>query len=351
MQRPRGLRWSLMSAAALTVAIMGTGAWHSFQTIGLAGTSASAVEDEAEPVLCHGYVDIEPGLTRLMPARPGKVVAVPVRENQTVESGEALLRLDDEPARLLVRQAQAELTEAQNRLEEARRLPRQHRARLAQQRAALEAAGARRDALRRQHERLQRMAAKQLCGEDEVKAAADELRAAEAAVRVETERLADLELIDPSLPVARAEALVDTRKAQFEQTEHALRQCVLTAPERGTVLRVLVQPGEVLTETATQPAFWFCPDRPRIIRAEVSQEKAGRVAPGQPVQIEDDGDSALHWRGKVQRVSDWYTRRRPAFQEPMEVQDVRSVECIIELESAPHLRIGQKVRLTIAAGS
>jgi multidrug resistance efflux pump len=339
-----------MSAAALTVVVTGTGAWHSFQTVGLAGTPASAVEDETEPILSHGYVDIEPGLTRLVPVRPGKVMAVPVRENQQVEAGEVLLRLDDEPARLLVRQAQAELTEARDRLEEARRLPRQHRARSAQQRAAAEAAHARRDAMRRQHERLQRLAAKQLCGEDEAKSAADELRAAEAVVRVETERLADLELSDPSLPVSRAEALVDARKAQLKQAEHALRQCVLRAPERGTVLRVLVRPGEVLTEVSIQPAFWFCPARPRIIRAEVSQEKAGRVAPGQFVQIEDDGDPSLHWRGKVQRVSDWCTRRRPIFQEPMDVQDVLSVECIIEPEGAPHLRIGQKVRVTIAAG-
>ena len=36
------------------------------------------------------------------------------------------------------------------------------------------------------------------------------------------------------------------------------------------MLRVLVRSGEVLTEAAGQPAFSFCPDRPRIIRAEVT---------------------------------------------------------------------------------
>jgi multidrug resistance efflux pump len=348
MRFPRGFRWLLGSAAVVAVVVTGAGAWRGVPRAGWG--EAPAVEAEPEPVLCYGYVDVEPGVTRLVPARPGEVAAVLVGDNQAVEAGQVLLRLDDRPARLQVQQARAELADARDRLEEARRLPRHQRARLAGQQAALEAARHRRDAARHRQERLERLAAKELCGPDEVLAAAEELRALEAAVRAEEERRKDLEGIDPLLAGSQAQALVDARTAQLGQAEHTLRQCVLTAPERGTVLRVHVNPGEVLPGSRARPAICFCPDRPRIIRAEVSQEWAARVAPGQAALLQDNGDPAQHWHGTVKSISDWYTPRRPVLDDPLELQDVRTVECLIEPESAARLRLGQKLRVTITPG-
>jgi multidrug resistance efflux pump len=346
MIRQRGIRWLMLVAPVLLVAT-GTGAWHRLQATDSASRPNRPGDDEPEGVICFGYVDLEAGLTALSPARTGKVTAVLVRENQKVKAGDVLLRLDDEPIRLRVRQAEAELAEARSRLEEAQRVPRHHRTRLAQQRAAIEAARCRCEAARHQHERLKRLFNSELATKEEVLSAADSVLALESAERAEKEHLADLELIDCTQPESQARALVKAKQAQLEQAEHALSQCTLKAPEAGTLLRVLVRPGEVLTEAAGQPAFMFCPDRPRIIRAEVSQEKASQVATGQSVLLEDDANPDLHWRGKVQRVSDWYTRRRSILQDPLETQDVRTLECIIEPESAPLLRIGQKLRVTI----
>jgi multidrug resistance efflux pump len=345
MFRQRSSRWLIVAATVVLVAT-GTGAWHRFQPIN-PSSMPNRPHEGPEPVLCFGYVDLESGLTALSPARTGKVTAVLVAENQKVKAGDVLLRLDDEPIRLRVRQAEAESTEACSKLEEAGRMPRHQRTRLAQQRAAVEAARFRAEAARHQQERLQRLFDADLATGEEVKSAADSLRALESAVRAEKERLADLELIDPSQPETQARALVKAKKAQLEQAEHALSQCTLKAPEAGTVMRVLVRCGEVLTEAAGQPAFYFCPDRPRIIRAEVTQEKASQVAEGQSVLLEDDANPELCWRGKVQRVSDWYTHRRSILHDPLETQDVRTLECIIVPESAPRLRIGQKLRVTI----
>lgn len=349
--RQRRFRWLFVPAAVIAPVITGAGALHNYQTIPPAPATASPGEEAAEPILCFGHVDLESGVTALAPERPGRVAAVLVHENETVEAGQLLLRLDDRAARLQVEQARADLAEARNRLEDALALPSRHKAQLAQQRAAVEAAECRRDAGRRRLARLQRLVKKDLCSDDEVRVAADELRGLEAAVRGESARLADLELIDPVLTAGRARALVEARKAQLEQAEHALRQCSLTAPERGRVLRVLVRPGEILTEKATHPAIDFCPDRPRIIRAEVLQERAARLVVGATVLLEDDGDPSLHWRGKVVRISDWYTRRRSILQDPVEMQDVRTLECIIEPEAGARLRIGQKMRVTISVSS
>lgn len=346
MNRSRRFRWLLLSAAVTALAATGAGALHNSQTLAPV-VAPAAVPEADEPILCFGHVDVEPGLTALAPERSGRVAAVLVHDNQTVEAGQLLLRLDDRAASLQVEQARAELAEARNRLADALLLPPRHKAQLAQQRAAVEAAESRRDAGRRRHARLQRLAKQALSSEDEVRAAADELRALEAAVRGESMRLAELDLIDPALSVGRARALVEARAAQLEQAEHALRQCSLTAPERGRVLRVLVRPGEMLTDKTTHPALDFCPERPRLIRAEVLQERAARLALGQTVLLEDDGDPSLHWRGKVARISDWYTRRRSILHDPLEMQDVRTLECLIEPEAGARLRIGQKMRVTI----
>jgi HlyD family secretion protein len=351
MNGPRRFRWLFLAASVIALTVTGAGALHNYQTMEPAAATASSGEEAAEPILCFGHVDVEPGLTALNPERPGRVAAVLVRENQTVEAGQLLLRLDDRSARLHVDQARAELTEARNRLDDALSLPPRHKAQLAQQRAAVEAAESRRDAAQGRLARLRRLAKRELSSDEEVRIAADELRALEAALRGDSARLTDLELIDPALTTARARAFVEAREAQFEQAEHALRQCSLTAPERGCVLRVLVRPGEMLTDKATQPAIDFCPDRPRIIRAEVLQERAARLAAGQTVLLEDDGDPGLHWRGRVARVSDWYTRRRSILHDPLEMQDVRTLECIIEPEAGASLRIGQKMHVTIAVSS
>jgi hypothetical protein len=54
------------------------------------------------------------------------------------------------------------------------------------------------------------------------------------------------------------------------------------------------------------------------------------------------------WHGRVIRVSDWYTHRRSILQEPFQLNDVRTLECLIALDRGQQpLRIGQRVRVTI----
>jgi hypothetical protein len=54
----------------------------------------------------------------------------------------------------------------------------------------------------------------------------------------------------------------------------------------------------------------------------------------------------------VARVSEWFARRRSVLLEPGQVNDVRTLECIVTLDkdAAPkgaRLRIGQRVHVTI----
>ena len=65
----------------------------------------------------------------------------------------------------------------------------------------------------------------------------------------------------------------------------------------------------------------------------MEQEFAGRVAVGQTATIQDDTTTTTTWHGKVIRVSDWYTQRRTILPEPIQLHDIRTLECIVELDA------------------
>src|SRR5262249_58804489 len=94
---------------------------------------------------------------------------------------------------------------------------------------------------------------------------------------------------------------------------------------------------------------------PLILRAEVEQE-FGFVQAGQAAEVEDYYDStAFKGKGKVKRVSQWFTQRRTVLDDPMQFKDVRTLECIIEdlkgntpEDDKRGLRIGQRLKVRIA---
>jgi HlyD family secretion protein len=137
-------------------------------------------------------------------------------------------------------------------------------------------------------------------------------------------------------------------RARREQARFALEDCSVKAPRRGTVLRVLVGPGDVLAASGKQPAVQFAIEGPQVVRADVEQEFIGRVAVGLTAHVSDETNSNVIWRGQVERVSNWITQRRSIMQEPFQFNDVRTVETLIALDpSQPPLRIGQRVRIRI----
>ena len=132
------------------------------------------------------------------------------------------------------------------------------------------------------------------------------------------------------------------------KAELALDECVVRAPKAGRVLRVWAKEGEVLSSTPRQPALEFLIEGPRIVRAEVEQEYAQNVHVGQTARIQDDTRTGRSWTGKVVRVSPWYTHRRSILFEPLQFNDVRTIECIIRFEEEkPDVRIGQRMRVTL----
>jgi multidrug resistance efflux pump len=306
----------------------------------------SASAKPALGVHAYGYVDVDPGVTPLYPTVAGRVVEVLVHENDKVKADTPLLRLDDRLAKQRLKEAEAALAVAEKQLAQARKLPQEHQRKIALQKNAIEAMKTRLAVARLTKTRKEDLVKKQQLNQVEADIAAKEVEALETGVESEQEKLKLLQLEDPQLTIGSAEDAVEAKKSLVAQAQLAVDECVLKAPTAGEILQISVGPGSVITSQTTQPAIQFCPDKQRIVRAEIEQEFANRVHPGQSVVIQDESGGKESWRGKVLRLSNWYTQRR-AQADGIRIgsNDVRTLECIIQMEPGNiPFRMGQRVR-------
>jgi multidrug efflux pump subunit AcrA (membrane-fusion protein) len=351
MPRPFRLFWLL--GFVLVVASAGGAAWMLHTPVQDGSTDSTADTPPARPangksVTCAGLVDVENGLRKLGFLQPGRVVKVFVRETQEVKEGDPLMQLDDRAAKETLVQAYSDLAAARAQLATAQTGPARKQSKIAQQQAAIlgaqrELAGAR--ILLRDKQDL--LAIKNARAAD-VEVIQNQVGALEAKVEAEKQKLAEIELVDPAQEIERAKADVAVKESRIHQAKQALDECTLPAPTDGTIIRLLAHTGDVLGGQLTGPAVQFCPKEAQIVRAEVEQEWESRVAEGMPAIIEDDTTTGKRWHGKVYRKAFVYQPRRVISQEPFQLNDVRTLECLIQLDPGQTpFRMHQKVRVII----
>jgi multidrug resistance efflux pump len=294
-----------------------------------------------------GHVDVEGGVAPLYPLQPGRVAKVLAQEGKAVKAGDPLLELDATLAKLQRDKARAALDASKVQQKNAGLLAEQHRQKLAAQRQAVAAAKTEVELAQVLADKAKRRYDNETGGsKEDVESARLLVQKAQAGLKGEEAKQAALEALKPEIAVELADKDVAAKEAQLREAEQGIKECTLWAPTAGTTLRMLASVGETLGPNPRQPALYFCPDSARIVRAEVEQEFADRVTVGMPAKIEDDSTGTGNWRGKVQHVSDWYTQRRSILVEPLQFNDVRTLECIVTLEpNQPPLRIGQRVRV------
>jgi multidrug resistance efflux pump len=297
-----------------------------------------------------GYGDSDPGVASLYPLQSGEVIYV-IKEGTVVKKDDILLRVDAQHAKIKVEQAKAAVNLAKAELSKAERGPQILKRKIQQQEKAVDAAKFAKSAADKKLARAIELHNAKNLSLNEKLAAEEEVKGLQSAVEAAEERLLELKESDPNEGVRQAKANVALREEQLKEAEFALKKCNLVAPSEGLVLRVFVNPGEYLGAAPKGPAIQFAPAGPRIIRAEILQEWADHVKVGQEVIIEDDTRGGTRWTGKVRRLSEWYTARRSIIPEPLQQFDVRTLEGIIDItpEAGQHLKIGQRVRVTIKA--
>jgi multidrug resistance efflux pump len=347
--KPLARLWPLLVAAVVAALLAAALFFRGAATARDAPIAAAPPAAVAPGVVCFGTVDLEFGTTSLSPMQPGRVAEILVRENEVVAAGTELLRLEDAGPRSRLAEAEASLGLSRLQLEQARTLPEQHRTRIARQQSTLQLLRDRLAAARELLARRQKLALQpNPVAAVDVSASELQIRELEELERLESQRLAELHAQDVEADARRAEYGVAMAEARRDQARLALDECHLKAPRPGTILRILVSPGDLLGGERGQPALLFAADGPQIIRATVEQEFAPRLKEGQPALIQDEADPSRSWHGRVERLAGWYSQRRTVLHDPSQMSDVRTLECAIVLDQGQQpLRLGQSVRVIV----
>jgi multidrug resistance efflux pump len=340
-----GLVGAALLIGSFTIAALALRANDNSQTPPANGDSVA--DKTSRKTVAAGYVDTREGITPILPLQPGKVVKVIAKENQEFDEGAPLYMMDEHQARFDRDAAQGALNAAQVQLDKAKKLPELQRA---AQEEVIAAKASKREAAQKDADDANRLSGKGISTE-KAEAAQKLADAADREVKAEKEKLNAMEVeFDAAQNLAEKDVAAKTEllaKAQW-----ALDECTVKAPYKGKVLRMQVTAGDALPNPRQAPLL-YCSNTPRIVRAEIEQEFAPKIYVGQPARIKDYiAEDQGEWKGKVESISDWYTHRRSMLLEPLQFNDVRTLEAIIELDPGQKpLKIGQRVRVTLPLAS
>lgn len=342
--------WSAPAMAVGGIALLATSCFLANGSAPATPVQSTASASESTPalrVVGFGHVDVDGGTIPLSTPIPGQIEAVLVDEGEYVRAGKPLIRLKTDDAQARLDEAQAAVRQAEILRRQADRAADNYSILRKLQEQSILAAKSRWDAQRREVEQLATLVDRNVVPSEKWMAArdlADQLRASLAAEEL---KLNQLDLDNPQEKVDAADAALRLAQARLEQAEDYLQRHTLTAPEDGEILRVQAAEGQMISPGLGAPAVWFAPDRPRIVRCEIDQAFADRVAPGMSAELFDDRTASERWTGVVDRCGNWIAHRRSILDEPFQKNDIRTLEVIVVLKPRQAVpKIGQRLRVT-----
>ncbi|HEX5339537.1 MAG TPA: HlyD family secretion protein [Gammaproteobacteria bacterium] len=226
----------------------------------------------------------------------GRVSAVPVSQNQTVQTGQVLLQIDPAPFQLALDQANANLKNTADQIR-----AQQQSLRAAQ--AELKGAEANVDYLKREVQRKEN-----LVKQDVVAAARlDELKtnylvAAQRIVSLRAQ-IAQIEANlggNPGRPITEQAAYKQALAAR-DRAALNLSYTTVKAPATGVVTEVDTKPGDVVA--AGRPVFALVMSGKRWIDANFKETQLTRIHVGQKVEISVDTYPGRDWVGTVESIA------------------------------------------------
>lgn len=225
----------------------------------------------------------------------GAIREVLVRENQAVQAGDLLFRIDPVPFRIAVAKAEAKLAQARTDLLALKASYRAQKAQIVLAHTRL--AFARRD-LQRQTELADKhfVSVLQL---DQARESADLAAQQVTALEQDLARIAESLGGGIDTPVEQHPNYLSAL-AELHQTQLDLARIDVHAPAAGTVSK-LPKPGQFVQAGATAMALVV--DGHLWIDANFLETDLTHVHPGQPVTIEVDTYSGVEWRGTVDSLS------------------------------------------------
>lgn len=253
------------------------------------------VKDDGLLIL-YGNVDIRE--VQLAFRQPGRVSAMAFDEGDAVTPGMSMATLDDQPYREALAAAQANVQVAQAELAKLRSGLRPQEVIQAQEnlkQSQAVAVNAERD-YQRQNSLLASGASSRRTV-DAARAIRDQavagVASAKAALSLAMEGYRDEDIVAAAAHVAAAEAA-------YAQAATALADTELLAPDSGTVIARVREPGSMVTSQST--VYSLSLDLPVYVRAYVGEPDLGRIAPGTVVRVKSDSGEKIY-RGQIGFIS------------------------------------------------
>jgi membrane fusion protein (multidrug efflux system) len=227
----------------------------------------------------------------------GRVSEIDVRDNDLVQRGATLFRLDDAPFRIAVSDAAAHLADARLQIES---LKSTYRQRLVELRAARDT----QSYAKQQYDRQTRLLASGITSQAQFDQASHALDAARQQVANVQQQigvaLADLGG-DPNIAPER-HPRVEQAQAALDRAQLNLSYTIIDAPADGIVAKVeQLQVGDTI-ESST-PVFALVSVHDVWIEANFKEVQLARMRPGQTATVEIDRYPGERFRAKVTSVS------------------------------------------------
>jgi membrane fusion protein (multidrug efflux system) len=227
----------------------------------------------------------------------GIVKAVDVTENQRVETGQVLYRLDDLPFRLALQRAEAQIGMVRDALNALKANYRDMQAQIKQGQNDI-------DYFTTEFNRQQQLLTAHVASQQTFDAARRNLQNAQQKLASLNQQLAAIAANlngDPDGPVEQNPRYLDT-VAQRDEAARQLDHTVVKAPFAGIVTNVpSIAPGKYLQASTT--AFYLVATDHAWVDSNPKETELTYVRPGQPVTVTVDTYPGEEWRGTVESIS------------------------------------------------
>src|SRR5258706_6293028 len=148
--------------------------------------------------------------------------------------------------------------------------------------------------------------------------------------------------------VAKLEADLKTWHAQIEQLRVELEVLSIRAPRDGTILQVNVRDGEYADPKPTDPLLVLGEVEKLQVRAEVDEQNAPMVVPGQPAVAFLKGSTQNAMRLRFVRIEPFVIPKKSLTGDSTERVDTRVLQIIFELDRPETpVYVGQQVDVFI----
>lgn len=277
----------------------------------------------------------------------GRVVSVSVTDNQRVERGSELFRIDDESLRARVGEAQAELQLARVSIESLR-------AEYLESLAAIKTAREQVGYLQRRLDRQARLIRRGVVSDEKHEEAVHALRVATQEVATLDQRarraLANLGG-DPDVAY-EAHPAYQAALSRLEMARTSERQTVVRAPADGIVSNMRLQAGEFVEKG--RPVFSLVNDADLWVEANLKETQLTHVATGHRATLRVDAYPDLEWHAVVSDIAPTtgaeFSLLPPQNATGNWVKVVQRVPVRLRIQphpGAPRLRVGMTVTATI----